>query len=591
MTRLLPAVRAWPRIDRESLRADAVAGLIAAILVIPQGVAFATLAGLPPEYGLYCAMVPTIIAALWGSSWHAVSGPTNAVSLVVLATLSPLAMPGSPAYIGLALTLALMTGVLLLVLGLLRLGTLANFVSNTVVIGFTAGVGCLIIASQLGHFFGLAITPGGTFFQVLAAVAQALDEIDPRATLVASITVVAGILSRRWVPRLPYLLCALFAGALAAAALNAWAPGTGLAMLSPLPARLPPLSRPEFSLQSMHSLLAISLSLTVLVATEAVSVGRALALKAGQRYDANQELVGQGLANVSASFFSGYPAAASFNRSAANYEAGARTPLAALFSAGFLAAMVLLLAPLAAFLPYAALAGVLVLVAWGLIDVPEMRRILGSSRSESAVLILTLAATLLLSLEIAILVGVIGSLAVYLHRTSHPALRSLVPDPRTPERKMLETDGRFPECPQMKLLRIEGSIYFGAVPHVEQHFDRLRRESPGQKHLVIMSKSINFIDLAGADLLLAEVRARRDSGGDVYFYSLRQPVEQLLERNGYLDIIGRDHVFRGKREAIATVYSRLDPERCRRCTVRAYRECETYPRGESSTDVTVPVKS
>jgi SulP family sulfate permease len=360
-------------------------------------------------------------------------------------------------------------------------------------------------------------------------------------------------------------------------------PGSGIAMLAPLPGALPSLSHPEFSLASMQSLLAISLSIAVLISTEAISVGRSLALKAGQRYDASQELVGQGLANLGASFFSGYPAAASFNRSAANYEAGARTPLAAVFSAAFLAVMVLLLAPLAAYLPYAALAGLLVMVAWGLIDFAAMRRILASSRSEAAVLVLTLAATLLLSLEVAILVGVIGSLVVYLHRTSHPALRSLVPDRRTPERKMIEADGNLPECPQMKLLRIEGSIYFGAVPHVEEHFEKLRRESPDQKHLVIMSKSINFIDLAGADLLLSEVRTRRDLGGDVYFYSLRKPVEKLLEQNGYLDIIGRDHVFRGKREAFATVYTRLDPELCRRCTVRAYQECETYPRGETST--------
>jgi sulfate permease, SulP family len=583
-SRPFPFALAWPRIDRTTLRQDAIAGLIGALLVIPQGVAFATLAGMPPEYGLYCAMVPTVIAAIFGSSWHAVTGPTNAVSLVVLATVTPLALPGSPEYIGLVLTLAFMTGSLLLAVGLLRLGAVANFVSNTVVIAFTAGAGLLIVATQLGHFFGIALRPGGSFFQILGRVADGMETINPFATLVAIVTVVMGLLSRRWLPRIPYLLMALVAGALAAAAINlATGPDNALAMLAPLPAHLPPLSRPQFSLESMQSLMAISLSLAVLTSTEAISIGRALALRAGQHYDASRELVGQGLANLSAAFFSGYPAAASFNRSAANYEAGARTPLSAIFSAVALAVAVLLLAPLAAFIPYAGLAGLLVLVASGLIDVPAMRRILATSRSEAVVLVLTLAGTLLLSLEIAILIGVIASLAVYLNRTSHPALRSLIPDPRTPERKMMEPEGRFPECPQLKLLRIEGSIYFGAVPHVERHFDELRQRPDMQKHLLIMSKSINFIDLAGADLLLSEVRARRELGGDVYFYSLRKPVEELLDRGGYLDIIGRDHVFRGKREAISMVYTRLDRELCRACTARVYMECPNYSRRETST--------
>ena len=573
-------LRSWPRLTRTGVRDDALAGVVGAVLVLPQGVAFAALAGLPPEYGLYCAMLPTIVAALWGSSWHAVTGPTNAVSLVVFATLAPLALPGSAQYVGLALTLAFMSGVLLLALGVLRLGSLTHFVSHTVVVGFTAGAACLIAASQLNGFFGLDIPAGGSLLQTLYQLTRRLEGIQGWVVLVGVSTVLAGVLCKRLAPRTPYMIFALLAGAAAAWLVNsAIGPdSSGIAMLSPLPSGLPPLSRPVFSLQAMQSLLAISLSITVLLSTEAVSIGRALAARTGQRYDPNQELIGQGLANLSASFFSGYPAAASFNRSGANYEAGAKTPLAAVFSALFLAVMVMLLAPLAAYLPYASLAGLLMLVAWGIIDWHAIRHILATSRSETAVLAVTLAATLMLSLEIAILFGVMASLIIYLNRTSHPAMRSLVPDPTSPERKMVEPEGRFPECPQLKLLRIEGSIYFGAVPHVEQHLEWLRETQPGRKHLLVMSKSINFIDMAGADLLLAEVTQRRRAGGDVYFYSLRKSVEELLARGGYLDVIGRDHLFRGKREAIERVYQRLDPDVCRTCPARIFLECAAFTR-------------
>jgi SulP family sulfate permease len=304
LERLVP-FRNWPRLTRRTVQDDALAGVVGALLVLPQGVAFAALAGLPPEYGLYCAMAPTVVAALWGSSRHAVTGPTNAVSLVVFATLAPLASPGSPEYIGLALTLAFMSGVLLLALGVLRLGSLTHFVSHTVVVGFTAGAACLIAASQLDGFFGLDIQAGGSLIQTLYRFTERLGGIRGWVVLVAATTVLAGVLSRRLAPRAPYMIVALLAGAATAWLVNTaiGSDRTGIAMLSPLPSGLPPLSHPVVSLQAMQTLLAISLSITVLLSTEAVSIGRALAARTGQRYDPNQELIGQGLANLSASFF------------------------------------------------------------------------------------------------------------------------------------------------------------------------------------------------------------------------------------------------------------------------------------------------
>ena len=251
--------------------------------------------------------------------------------------------------------------------------------------------------------------------------------------------------------------------------------------------------------------------------------------------------------------------------------------MAAMFAAFLLVLVLLAVAPLVAYLPIGVVAGILFLVAWNLIDLPRIRRILATSRGEGAVLAVTFVATLLLDLEFAILVGVLVSLVLYLNRTSRPIMRSLVPDPRHTERKMTEVEDGLVECPQLKILRVEGSIYFAAVSHVQRHLDALR-ESTGQKHLLLMAKSINTVDMQGAELLAEEARHRRADGGQLYFYSLRKPVEELLERGGYMAEIGSENVFRGKREAIGGVFTRLDRSICATCRARIFEECASVPR-------------
>jgi sulfate permease, SulP family len=577
--RALPFLKWWPLVDRRTLRADAIAGFVGAVVVLPQGVAFATLAGLPPEYGLYAALVPVVVAALFGSSLHGMSGPTNPVSLMVLASLAGLAVPGTPYYIQLALTLAFMSGIVMLAVGLLRLGSLLQFVSDTVVLGFTAAVALLIFASQLPAFLGISIPPASSFTMLMLSTFIRLPQTQPWAVLVACATIAVGVFARHVLPRAPPMLVAMLAGTLLAYALNEWlGPArTGLSTLGPLPGAIPPLSKPDLSAITLRGLLGPALAVAAVSLIQAFSVTRAIALKSGQRVDYNQEFVGQGLANVAASFFSGMPVSTSVNRCGLNYASGARTPLAAVFSATFLIAILAAVGPLAAYLPYAVVAGMLFVVAWGLIDFGRIRAIVRTSRGETTVLAITFVATLLFEMELAIALGVLASLAVYLHRTSHPIMRTLVPDPRHPNRKMTEPEDDLRECPQAKILRIEGSIWFGAASHVERHFDTLREHAPTQKHLVLMAKSVNFVDMAGAELLAAEAQRRRAMGGRLYFYSLRQPVEDLLRRGGYMKRIGEDNVFRGKHEAFATVFDRLDRDICAACRARIFLECKTLP--------------
>lgn len=575
---LFPFIAWRHRVNARTLRQDALAGLISAVFVLPQGVAFAILAGLPPEYGLYCAMVPTAVAALFGSSWHTVSGPTNTVSLFVFATLGAMAVPGSAQYVGLALSLAFLCGTMMIVLGLLRMGALVNFISQDVITGFTAGAGVLIIASQLPNFFGVDLPRAG-FAETMAGFARHLGDIKPWVLAVSIATLAAAMLVRRHVRRMPYMLAAIFAGGIIAWTINRLlgAEVTGIRTLGPLPGALPPLSHPDFSLDTMRSLSGTAIALTVISLTQAVSIARAVAVRSGQRIDGNQEFIGQGLANIAASFFSGFPTSGSINRSGPNFEAGAHTPLAAVFAAGFLVLVLLAFGWLVAWLPLAAMAAVLFLVAWGLVDWPRVKLAWTASRGSSAVIAVTFFGTLFLDIEFAVLAGVGTSLVLYLHRTSHPTLRSLVPDPHHPERKMTEVGGNLQECPQMKLLRIEGEIYFGAVDHVGTYFEALRTHQPGQKHLLLMSKSINTLDLAGAELLAHEARLRLAAGGALYMYSPRKPVVDFLKRGGHGRDIGAGRMFASKDEAIAGVFAQLDRAICARCTARIFTECKSLP--------------
>jgi len=579
--KLLPFLRWWPLVNRSTLRADFLAGLSGALIVLPQGVAFATIAGLPPEYGLYAAMVPTVIGALFGSSWHLVSGPTTAISIAVFASVSHIAEPGSPQFIQMVLTLTFLTGVFELILGLARMGALVNFISHTVVIGFTAGAAILIAASQVRSFLGIDIPRGTPFFEIIHQVFAQIGDVNPYVTSVAVSTLVIGILTKKFFPKFPYMIAAMVIGSIVALVLNHYLGGanTGIKTVGALPAGLPPLSHPDFSFDTLRQTIFPALVVTMLALTEAVSISRAIAVKSEQRIDGNQEFIGQGLSNILGSLFSGYASSGSFNRSGVNYASGARTPLAAVFASLFLLLILLLVAPFAAYLPNAAMAGILFLVAWGLIDFHHIASIWKSSRTETIVLWVTLIGTLI-NLENGIFFGVLLSLLFYLYRTSHPALQSVVPDPDPASYYYVDADN-LPECPQIKMVRLNGSIFFGAVDHVQQALQEIGEKDPRLKHVLVVASGINFIDIAGAEMLAQEARRRKRMGGGLYFYRVKESVCQILKKGSYLTDIGRDHLFPAKTRPIETLYPMFDSEVCRTCQARIFPQCQAaLPSGE-----------
>ncbi|MCF8178040.1 MAG: sodium-independent anion transporter, partial [Sulfuritalea sp.] len=285
LRRFLPFLFWWPMVNRRTVRDDMLAGFTGALIVLPQGVAFATIAGLPPQYGLYAAMTPAIIAALWGSSWHLVSGPTTAISIAVFAALSHQAEPGSAQYISLVLTLTFLVGVFQLVLGLARMGALVNFISHTVVIGFTAGAAILIAASQVRSFFGIDIPRGTPFHEIIHQLFAQAGNINPWVAGVGVVTLATGIVSRRHVKKIPYMIVAMIVGSIVAEILNVWKGqgATGILTVGALPAQLPPLSVPDFSLETLRQTIGPALVITMLALTEAVSIARAIAVRSEQR--------------------------------------------------------------------------------------------------------------------------------------------------------------------------------------------------------------------------------------------------------------------------------------------------------------------
>ena len=569
-------------VDRVTLRADAIAGLTGGLVLVPQGVAFATIAGMPPEYGLYAAMLPAIVAALWGSSWHLVSGPTTAISIVVFATMSPLAEAGTPEYVGLVLTLTFLVGLFQLALGALRLGTLVNFVSHTVVVGFTAGAAVLIAASQVKNFFGIEIARGSSVWRVLEALVQQASQINPFATLVAVSTIVASVSIRRWRPRAPHMIAALVAGALIAAVLNLifGSARTGITSIGALQVGFPPLSSPDFSPGTIEKLVPIAIAVALLALTEAVSIARAVALKSGQRIQGNQEFIGQGLSNLAGAFFSGYASSGSFNRSGLNYESGARTPLAAVFSAVFLLLIVLFLAPLAAYLPIPAMAGILFVVAWGLVDFHHIAEIIRVSREETTVLLATLVATLTLELEFAIYIGVLLSLLLFLNRTAKPGIEDVKPlAGQWPPG--FGNDTGLPDCPQLKIVRINGPIFFGAANYISAELQRIDERNRMQRSLLVIGSGINFVDLEGAQLLAQEARRRRALGGALYIFYMKDEPMEMMRRCGAYDVIGAENFFRLGEDVIGKVFPKLDGGICSNCKVRIFAACKVDTSQES----------
>jgi SulP family sulfate permease len=557
-----------------SLKADVVAGITGAVIVLPQGIAFATIAGLPPQYGLYTAMVTPIIAALFGSSYHLVSGPTTAISIVIFSAVSHHVDPGSPEFINLALTLTFLAGVYQFGFGLARLGSIINFVSHTVVIGFTAGAAILIATSQMKHVLGISMPNGESFLHVWVGIYHQFTNINVFVLLVALSTLASVLLCKRWFPKWPNLLIGMVVGGLAGVFLGGEA--AGIKFIGEIPAHLPPFSTPTFTIETIRTLAPEAFAIALLGLIEAVSISRAIAIKSNQQINSNQEFIGQGLSNIFGSFFSSYAGSGSFTRSGVNYESGAKTPMSAIFAALLLMIIVLFVAPLTAYLPIAAMGGVILVVAYNLIDFENIKHVIHFSKEEISIFLTTFFATLFFELEFAIYLGVMLSLVLFLKRTSIPKIPTLSIDviPATNKRKFINIQNKaVKSCPQLKIIRIDMSIYFGSINYIQQHIRHITQVEKIQ-HILIVSSGINFIDLSGAETLILENKRLKANGGGIYFVGLKASVMKFLINTDFVKNIGLNYFFETKREAIAQIYQKLNLDKCYSCKARIFEECD-----------------
>ncbi|MCU0233550.1 MAG: SulP family inorganic anion transporter [Thermoanaerobaculales bacterium] len=559
---------------RQDLPPDVVAGLTVAAVAIPQSIAYASIAELPPQTGLYAAAVAAAVGSLWGSSRFLATGPVNAVSLLVLPILMGVAEIGSPGFLIAASTLALMVGVLNIVLAVLRFGGLVTLASRAVLIGFTAGAAIHIAVGQLKHLLRVDEPAAPELYNQLLAIARELDQVHPLSLGLGLGTLAVLLLLRRLGPRVPAALAAISAAAAAVAVFGLEA--QGVKVVGEIPRSLPPLTWASLhalpDLDMIRDLGMGALAVAALGLVEAVASGQALARRDGDRIDANQEFFGQGLANLAAGLFSGYPCSGSFTRSAAAQQVGARTAVTGVVTGAAVMLGMLLLAPYARFIPRAAIAGVLLAIAWGMIERFEIRRVLRSSRTEGTIMGVTFAATLTQPLDFAILAGILFSLAFFVIRSSLPRVYQVVPDALF---RHLVRAGDRPVCPQLAIMNIRGPLFFGAVHHIEEELRHNLETNPGQHLLVLRMHGVDIIDLSGIEMLEATVTTYRSFGGDVFFVRLREPVEQVMRDSGFLDLVGLDHVL-PQEGAIEHLFAEVvDPAVCAyECEQRVFAECQ-----------------
>lgn len=565
----------FTRTSPQTLRRDVFAGLTGATIVLPQGIAFAAIAGLPPEYGFYTAMITSVVAAFLGSSWHAISGPTTAISALVFGALSELYPLGSDVFFEAAVTLALFVGIIQMMLGLARLGSLVNFVSHSVMIGFVSGAAILIALSQIRHVLGLELPRPEHLFEFGPALIEGIRNTNIFSLTISVITITVAVSVKRWLPAWPNYLIALVVGT---GVYLGFGPAAGdVATIGELESVIPNFSAPELDLGHVSELASPALAIALVGLLEAMSISRALAIRSGQEIDANREFFGQGASNFVGSFFSCYPGSASFTRSGVNYEAGAQTPLSAIFASLFLFLILLLVAPWFAFVPIPAMAGIIMIVAWKLIDTREVRHILRVSRGETAIAGITFAVSLLVNLEFSIYCGVILSVLLFMDRSAHPRVSVGVPDPSLPRRSFRPVaETNLPLCQQLLVAGLDGPLFFGSVDAIRKEFRRIERTYPEQTHMIFNIRGVGQIDLPAAQLLIEEAKRRKKRGGYLYVQTKIPRTIRQLRQYRVAPHLGGRKIYPYKGDAISAAIARLDMEICRTCTARIWTDCPVF---------------
>jgi SulP family sulfate permease len=549
------------------LKADLIAGITVALVLVPQSMAYAQLAGLPPYYGLYASFLPGIIAALFGSSRQLATGPVAVVSLMTASALEPIAGASPELYVAYAIMLAFMVGVFQVALGVLRLGVLVNFLSHPVVIGFTNAAAIIIGTSQLGKLFGVSVeTSEHTYETVYDTVVAAFHYAHFETMLMAILALGIMIGLKRYLPKIPGVLSAVVITTLLSWQIGF--DGMGGKVVGSIPVGLPALALPTFDFDTMVKLISVAVAISIIGFMEAISIAKAMAARTRQRLDANQELVGQGLGNILSSLSSGYAVSGSFSRSAVNIDAGAVTGFSSVVTGAVVGITLLFLTPLLYHLPQATLAAVIIMAVINLVKIAPIRYAWRVQKHDGAVAVITFAMTLLWAphLDKGIMVGVLLSLLLFLYRTMEPrvAVLSRAPDGtlRDAEIHKLET------CRNIVLIRFDGSLYFANTGYFEDKVLERAALKPDLKFVIIDAEAINSIDATGEEMLHNLAERLGETGVELLFARAKKQIWDVFRRTGLTRELGDDHFFALRTHAFNYAWDKLGDNHAETCPLR-----------------------
>ncbi len=534
MQRIVPILGWASSYDRSNARHDLGAGLTVGAMLVPQAMAYALLAGLPPEVGLYAATIPVVIYALFGTSRQLAVGPVAIVSLLTAAALAPLVAEGTAGYLAAAALLAVMVGLVHIVLGVGRLGFLVNFLSHSVLVGFTAAAAIIIGFSQAKHIFGISTERKEHFYETVLEVFDKLDGTNGTTLVLGLSALLVLFILKRYLPRVPAALVVVVASILAVEAFDL--ESRGVRVVGDIPDTLPAFGLPDFDGSLIGSLAVTALVITLVGFMESIAVAKVYARRHRYEVDPNKELIGLGMANLSSGLFGGYPVTGGFSRTAVNDTAGAKTPAASLITAAVVVATIIFLTPLFASLPNAALGAIIIMAVVGLVDIAEMRHIAAIKKSDLIGLGTAFAATLLLGIELGILVAVVASMLVVFARMSMPHSAVVGRLPGTTSYRNLE---RFPDAETLvgiKILRIDAAISFVNALNVKRlllaNADDLTN---APRALVVDASGINDLDATGVDMLNEVLAELDDRAVALHLADVKGPVRDVLRRAGILD--------------------------------------------------------
>ena len=573
LANIVPATE-WLRTYRRSeLASDLLAGVIVTIMLIPQSLAYALLAGLPPQVGLYASILPLVAYAIFGSSRTLAVGPVAVVSLMTAAAVSKIAAPGSPEYVAAALLLAFLSGLFLLALGLARMGAIANLLSHPVISGFISASAVLIAVSQLKHVFGVD-AQGQTLAEIVPDLVGGIAGLN-----IATVTIgVLAIAFLFWVREKlkPLLIRAGLgpmladtvskAGPIAAVAVSISAvmlmrlDSVGVRIVGEIPSGLPPLTFPAFDAELWQELLPAAVLIGLVGFVESVSVAETLAARRRQRIDANQELVGLGAANLASAFSGGYAVTGGFARSVISFSAGAQTPLAGVFTAALIALTALFLTPLFFYLPNAVLAATIIVAVLSLVDLRSIKRTWRYSKSDFAAMATTIVLVLALGVEAGIVAGIVISVAFFLWRTTRPHMAVVGQVPGSEHFRNIERHTVI-QSEKVLTIRVDESLYFANARFLEQRILSLIAARPEITDFILMCPAVNYIDASALESLEAIADRLNSAGVRMHLSEVKGPVTDRLKRSDFFDHLTGE-IFLSQHDAIRA----LDPQTSQRAS-------------------------